>query len=233
VSATFRKVSGIVFDLDGTLIDSRRDIAESANHALERAGLARLPAEELESYVGDGAPLLMARAARLDVKDEKVSQMVAYFLDYYAANPIANTDLMPGALEALEALGRRRYALGVCTNKPRRTSVAVLQGLKLDSRFAGLVAGDDLPERKPDPAPVRETARRMGVAVSEVVMVGDGPQDVLSGRAAGAYTVGVRGGIQALARLEAAKPDAMIETLAELSDVIRGLGSLRADFRHR
>jgi phosphoglycolate phosphatase len=221
VSSSFRKVSGVVFDLDGTLIDSRRDIAESANHALERAGLQRLPAAELESYVGDGAPLLMARAARLDVKDEKVPQMVADFLDYYATNPIANTDLMPGALEALEAL--RKYALGVCTNKPRRTSIAVLHGLKLDARFAGVVAGDDLPERKPDPAPVRETARRMGVAVEEVVMVGDGPQDVLSGRAAGAYTVGVRGGIQALARLEAAEPDALIETLAELPELISRL----------
>jgi 2-phosphoglycolate phosphatase len=221
VSASFRKISGVVFDLDGTLIDSRRDIAESANHALERAGLERLPAGELESYVGDGAPLLMARAARLDVKDEKVTRMVTDFLDYYAANPIANTDLMPGALEALEALGG--YVLGVCTNKPRRTSVAVLQGLRLDSRFAGLVAGDDLPERKPDPAPVREAARRMGVAVEEVVMVGDGPQDVLSGRAAGAYTVGVKGGIQALARLEAAQPDALIETLAELPAVISRL----------
>ncbi|HKY35937.1 MAG TPA: HAD-IA family hydrolase [Polyangiaceae bacterium] len=231
MSAGLLKVSAVVFDLDGTLIDSRRDIAESANHALELAGLGRLPVAELESYVGDGAPLLMARAARLDVKDEKVSRMVADFLDYYAANPIANTDLMPGALETLEALGG--YALGVCTNKPRRTSVAVLQGLKLDRRFAALVAGDDLPERKPDPAPVRETARRMGVAVEEVVMVGDGPQDVLSGRAAGAYTVGVRGGIQALARLEAAKPDAMIETLAELPEVIRGLVSLRVGFRHR
>jgi phosphoglycolate phosphatase len=221
VSSALWRVSGVVFDLDGTLIDSRRDIAESANHALERAGLPRLPAEEVESYVGDGAPLLMARAARLDVKDERVSQMTADFLDYYAAHPIANTELMPGALRALETLAG--YPLGLCTNKPRRTCLAVLKGLELDARFTGMVAGDDLPERKPDPAPVRETARRMGVAVGEVVMVGDGAQDVLSGRAAGAFTVGVRGGIQALSRLEAAKPDAMIETLAELPDLISRL----------
>jgi 2-phosphoglycolate phosphatase len=225
VSADPRKVSGIVFDLDGTLVDSRRDIAESANHALERAGLARLPHDELESYVGDGAPLLMARAARLDVKDPKVALMVADFLDFYAANPIANTDLMPGALFALDTLAP--YTLGVCTNKPRRTSVAVLAGLKLEQRFAGVVAGDDLPQRKPDPAPVHETARRMGVATSEVVMVGDGPQDVLSGRAAGAYTVGVRGGIQAYDRLQAAAPDVIIDTLAELPEIVSRLASGR------
>ena len=163
----------------------------------------------------------MARAAGIDVKDEKVAQMVAHFLDYYAANPIAHTDLMPGALAALDALSG--YALGVCTNKPRRTSIAVLQGLKLAERFAGVVAGDDLPQRKPDPAMVHETARRMGVATREVIMVGDGPQDVLSGRAAGAYTVGVRGGIQAYERLEAAGPDVMIDTLAELPDVVSRL----------
>lgn len=221
MTAPTRRVSGVVFDLDGTLVDSRRDIAESANHALERAGLPRLPHAELESYVGDGAPMLMARAAKLDVKHAKIAAMVADFLDFYAMNPIAHTALMPGALEALEGLSS--YALGVCTNKPRRTSLAVLQGLKLEARFAGVVAGDDLPQRKPDPAMVHETARRMGVPTSEVVMVGDGPQDVLSGRAAGAYTVGVRGGIQAYERLQACNPDVIIDSLAELPEVVSRL----------
>jgi phosphoglycolate phosphatase len=214
-------VSGVVFDLDGTLVDSRIDIAVSANHALERNGFPARPHEELETYVGDGAPMLMARAARVDPKDSIVARMVADFLDYYAINPIANTGLMPGALEALDALGS--LALGICTNKPRRTSVAVIQGLKLEARFTGLVAGDDLPQRKPDPAPVAEAARRLGVPVAEVVMVGDGPQDVLSGKAAGAFTVGVRGGIQAYERLAAASPDVIIETLAELPDVVSRL----------
>ena len=214
-------VGGIVFDLDGTLVDSRRDIAEAANHALEKAGLERLPHDELESYVGDGAPLLMARAARIDVKDAKTEAMVAYFLDYYAEHAIDHTAVMPGALEALEALGG--YPLGVCTNKPRRTSVAVLRGLGLEARFKGVVAGDDLPQRKPDPAMVHEAARKLGVPVAEVVMVGDGPQDVLAGRAAGAFTVGVRGGIQAFERLAASEPDLMIDTLAELPAAINRL----------
>jgi len=221
VSAPGRKVSGVVFDLDGTLVDSRRDIAEAANHALQKAGLTPLPHPELESYVGDGAPLLMARAARIDVKDPKTAQMVADFLDYYAAHPIDHTSVMPGTIEALDALVS--YALGVCTNKPRRTSVAVLQGLGLEPRFKGVVAGDDLPQRKPDPAMVHESARRLGVRVTEVVMVGDGPQDVLSGRAAGALTVGVKGGIQALERLAASEPDIMIDTLAELPAAIAAL----------
>jgi len=214
-------VSGVVFDLDGTLVDSRRDIAEAANHALEKAGLPRLPHDELESYVGDGAPLLMARAARVDVKDSKTRVLVADFLDYYADHPIDHTDLMPGAFDALRTL--ERYPLGVCTNKPRRTAVAVLRGLQLEARFKGVVAGDDLPRQKPDPAMVVEAARLLGVPFAEVVMVGDGPQDVLAGRAAGAFTVGIRGGIQALDRLTAAEPDLILDTLAELPDAISRL----------
>lgn len=217
------KISGIVFDLDGTLVDSRRDIAEAANHALGKNGYAQLSHAELESFVGDGAPLLMARAARLDVKDEKVRGLVADFLDYYAEHPIDHTAPMAGALRALDELSG--YALGVCTNKPRRTTLAVISGLKLDARFAGVVAGDDLPQRKPDPAPVIEAARRIGVPVAEVIMVGDGPQDILSGRAAGAYTVGVRGGIQAFERLTASAPDCLIDTLAELPEVVSRLVS--------
>lgn len=214
-------VSGVVFDLDGTLIDSRRDIAEAANYALEKAGFARLLHDELESYVGDGAPMLMARAARLEVTDAKTALMVADFLDFYAEHPIDHTELMPGALAAMDALAG--VPLGVCTNKPRRTTVAVLRGLGLEGRFKGVVAGDDLPQRKPDPAMVHETARLLGVDVQAVAMVGDGPQDVLSGRAAGAFTVGVRGGIQAFERLAASGPDAMIDTLAELPGALSQL----------
>lgn len=214
-------VSGVVFDLDGTLVDSRRDIAEAANHALEKAGLARLPHDELESYVGDGAPLLMARAARLEVTDLKTKAMVADFLDYYAEHPIDYTNVMPGGLDALNALGH--LPLGICTNKPRRTSIAVLRGLGLEARFKGVVAGDDLPKRKPDPSMVLESARLLGVPVQTVVMVGDGPQDVLSGRAAGAFTIGVRGGIQALSRLTESAPDLMIDTLADLPKAINQL----------
>jgi phosphoglycolate phosphatase len=214
-------VRGVVFDLDGTLIDSRRDIAEAANHSLERAGLTRLPHAEIESYVGDGAPLLLARAARLDVKDLKLTPMVADFLDYYEKHPVDHTRLMPGALEALDALAG--LPLAVCTNKPRRTSVVVLRELGLTARFQALVAGDDLPQRKPDPAPVHESARLLGTTAASVVMVGDGPQAVLSGRAAGARTIGVRGGIQAFERLAAASPDLVIDTLAELTDALSRL----------
>lgn len=215
-------VAGVVFDLDGTLVDSRRDIVVAANHALAKAGYACLPHAELEGYIGDGAPLLMAQAARIDVADERTHALVLDFLDYYAEHPLDFTTLMAGALDALDALDA--FPLGVCTNKARRTSVAVLRGLGLERRFRSVVAGDDLPQRKPDPAMVQEAARQLGISPRATVMVGDGPQDVLAGRAAGAYTIGVRGGILALERLVASKPDRIIETLAELPEAISQLG---------
>jgi phosphoglycolate phosphatase len=220
VSAT---AFAVVFDLDGTLVDSRRDIAEATNHALRKAGRAELPHAEIESYVGDGASWLMARAARLRIEDPRTAALVADFLDFYAEHPLDYTRVMPGALEALEAL--RGARLGVCTNKPRRSSLAVLRGLALEPRFDCLVAGDDLPERKPHPAMVLEAARRLGVPVTDVVMVGDGAQDVRAGKSAGAHTVGVRGGIQAFERLAEAGPELIIDTLAELPAALSRLAS--------
>jgi len=211
---------GIVFDLDGTLIDSRRDIVEAANHALAAHGFATLPAAEIESYVGDGAPLLVSRAARIDEDDARVELLLAAFLEYYTAHPIDHTTIMPGALAALRALGA--HALAVCTNKPRVTTVRVLEGLGLARYFRAVVAGDDLPQRKPDPAPILHIARELGLAATELVVVGDGAQDVLAGRAARARTVGVEGGIQPVERLIAAQPDALLQSLDALPGVIAG-----------
>jgi phosphoglycolate phosphatase len=213
----------VVFDLDGTLVDSRRDIAEATNHALRKSGRPELAHDEIESYVGDGAPWLMARAARLGIEDPQTAALVADFLDFYAQHPLDHTRIMPGALEALEAL--RGTPLGVCTNKPRRSSLSVLRGLALEARFDCLVAGDDLPERKPHPAMVLEAARRLGVPVADVVMVGDGAQDVRAGKSAGAHTVGVRGGIQAFERLAEAEPELIIDTLAELPAALSRLAN--------
>jgi phosphoglycolate phosphatase len=216
-----RVVRGVLFDLDGTLVESHRDIAAAANHALGVHGFARLSNAELETYMGDGAPPLLTRAARLLPGDPRLQLLLKDFLDYYAAHPVDNTQLMPGVLDALGTLAS--FPLGVCTNKPRRTTFAVLEHFELIERFKGVVAGDDLPHRKPHPAPVLHGATLLGVAAEALVMVGDGPQDILSGRAAGAFTVGVRGGIQAEERLLSAEPHEMIDSLAELPALIERL----------
>jgi 2-phosphoglycolate phosphatase len=208
----------VVFDLDGTLVDSLADIAAATNHTLAAHGRAALSEPEIAGYVGDGAPLLLARAARLDPAAPELQSLLGTFLDYYAAHAADRTRLLPGAREALAALSD--FALALLTNKPRRTTDALLARLDLAPAFAVVIAGGDLAAQKPDPTPLRQIAERLGLSPQELVMVGDGPQDVECGRAAGARTVGVLGGIAAPERLLAAKPDAVIDSLAELPALV-------------
>jgi phosphoglycolate phosphatase len=209
----------VVFDLDGTLVDSGEDIAQATNFALQRHGFSRLALPEVLSYVGDGARLLLARAARLDPEDPRLAGLLSTFLDHYAEHAVDHTRPLPGALEALDSL--QDFTLAVCTNKPRRTTEIVLRALELERRFKTSIAGGDLPQSKPDPAPLHEIARRLEVTPDELVMVGDGPQDVECGRSAGARTVGVLGGIADAARLRAAEPDAIVSSLIELPALLR------------
>ena len=211
-------IQAIVFDLDGTLVDSRRDIATACNHALVAHGLPALPLAEVEAYVGDGARALLARSARLPEEHPHVGGLLEAFLDYYAAHPTDQTPLMPGAAEALAALAR--LPLAICTNKPRRTTLAVLEALGLKAQFAVINAGGDLPEKKPHPGPLLYLARELGLSPGALMMVGDGAQDVLAGHAAGAITVGVRGGIQPVERLLAAEPHYLLSTLHELPALV-------------
>jgi phosphoglycolate phosphatase len=207
-------IRALIFDLDGTLIDSRADIARSANRALAALGFDELPIETLSEFVGDGASKLLERAARIGPEDPRVAALLRVFLDEYAAHPVVTTTVFPGAREALEALSALPLAL--CTNKPRVTTELVLRALDLERHFRAVVAGDDLPRRKPDPLPISHLAERLGVPVEHVLVVGDGAQDIEAGRAAGARTVGVRHGIQPLERLLAASPERVLDSLAEL-----------------
>jgi phosphoglycolate phosphatase len=205
---------GIVFDLDGTLIDSRQDISAAANHALVAHGFAALSLAEISSYVGDGARPLLSRAARLPPEDAQLDALLSTFLDYYAAHPTDHTLLLPGAHEALAQLAHLPLAL--CTNKPRSITDAVLRTLRLPAEFQVVVAGGDLPKNKPDPLPLQHIAQHLGLSTSELVMVGDGSQDILCAKAAGAHSVGVEGGIQARDLLIASEPDLLLRSLSEL-----------------
>ena len=212
---------GVVFDLDGTLIDSRQDIAEAANHALAAHGFATLSVSEISSFVGDGARLLLARAARLAPDASDLDALLGEFTAYYRAHPTDYTRLLPGVQEALDALAE--LPLSLCTNKPRAIADAVLSNLRLAAKFQVVVGGGDLPKSKPDPAPLLHIAERLGLSPAELVMVGDGAQDIACAKAAGAHSVGVEGGIQGQAEMLAAGPDAVVRTLSELPALIERL----------
>ncbi len=216
----------VVFDLDGTLIDSRADIARACNHVLRTTGRSELPEDLISTYVGDGARALVARATNLAETDPEVDALVEAFLDFYTEHPTEHTELMPGAAEALRAFANRPISL--CTNKPRRTTNAVLMGLGLERHFAVVVAGDDAPQKKPHPAPLELVASRLGVSTASLVMVGDGPQDVECGHAVGAHTVGVRGGLLPLKRLVDSRPDVLLDSLSELPAWLRALEDAKA-----
>jgi phosphoglycolate phosphatase len=212
-------VGGVVFDLDGTLVDSLEDIARAANHCLAAAGLPPRETAEIKNYVGDGARLLLARASGLGPTEPLLDEMLERFSVYYTAHAVDHTRLLPGAREVLAALAHLPRAL--CTNKPRITTLALLDGLGIDGEFDVVVAAGDVPQNKPHPAPLERVSRELGVPCARLVLVGDGPQDVACAKAAGARSIGIREAIIVpLERLQAAGPDAVV-ALADVPGLIQ------------
>lgn len=212
----------VVFDLDGTLIDSRGDIVAALNHALTRSGRTPLPAQVIVRYVGDGARTLIARSAQLPEASEDVDALLQSFLTYYVDHPIDFTRWMEGAREVLEVLGEMPdLALGICTNKPRVTTDAVLTSLGIGDLFKAVYAGGDGPEKKPAPEPLLYCSQAMDVPPASMVMVGDGPQDVECARAAGMRSVVIEGGYSPLERVLSAGPDVLLRSLSELPEIIQ------------
>ncbi len=183
--------------------------------------MAALPVERIKTFVGDGARTLVVRASGFDEHDPRVASLLAYFLDYYMAHAATFSRPLPGALAALEELGRT-LPLALATNKTRAATEAALEALDLARYFRVIVAGGDPPRPKPSPEPLVFIADRLSVTPRELVMVGDGPQDILAGRAAGARTVAIRGGMASDERLLEVAPDAMLASLEELPALMAG-----------
>jgi len=212
----------IVFDLDGTLVDSVTDLAQATNDALALAApeVAPIPREAVRSFVGDGAQKLIGRAiahtgARLAVED-----VLPLFLECYAKRLLETTRLYEGIPEALAALSHLKLA--VLTNKPGHLSRALLEGLGLASRFARILGPDDVASRKPDPGGLVGLMADLGMSPSETAMVGDSANDILVGRAAATHTVGVLWGLRPEDVIEA-KPDLTIDAPALLAPALLGV----------
>jgi 2-phosphoglycolate phosphatase len=221
-------VDGVVFDLDGTLVDSCDDIAQSANFCLDAAGFPPRTRAEVRSFIGDGSRLLLARASGLAPSDARVDAMLEHFIAYYTQHAADHTRLLPGAREALEALAHLPRAL--CTNKPRVTTLALLQALGIDALFDAVVGGGDVPHNKPHPAPLQRASELIAVPCRRLVLVGDGPQDVACARAAGARSIGITEAIIVpIEQLRAAGPDALValrDVPAQIDTWRRAAGTL-------
>lgn len=219
------KIKLVIFDLDGTLIDSRLDLVHSVNAALRHIGRPELPEDVIASYVGDGAPILIQRALGNEPVDEAlVRKGLEYFLTYYRAHKLDHTTVYPGVCDALAAIqnasnGRPRK-MAVLTNKPVVASRAIIEALGMNRYFSQVYGGNSFSTKKPDPEGARKLMEESGAAPEETAIIGDSHTDVETGRNAGLWTVAVRYGF-APHTLDAALPDVLVDQPLELATVFR------------
>lgn len=211
----------IVFDLDGTLVDSKEDLAVAVNVAIESFGFPPLPHREIHGYVGDGAAALIRRALPA-TEDGLHGQVLDRFLSYYRRHLLDTTRPYPGVVESLRKW-TGRYRMALLTNKPLDMTEAILSGLSLSGFFSDVRGGDSFETKKPDPHGLLHILTEAGVAPSEAMMVGDSKNDVLAGRAAGTVTCGVTYGLGAEG-FAAHPPDFTVDRFPDLFARIRPAG---------
>ena len=215
----------VIFDLDGTLIDSRLDLVHSVNAALRHIGRPELPEHVIASYVGDGAQILIQRALGGELVDEAiVRQGLEFFLTYYRAHKLDHTTVYEGIIDALAAIERpvsgQRRKLAVLTNKPVIPSRAIIEALRMKKFFLQIYGGNSFATKKPDPEGARKLLEECRVRAEHAVIIGDSHTDVETGHNAGLRTVGVTYGF-APQSLADAKPDVIVDHPRELMELFR------------
>jgi phosphoglycolate phosphatase len=219
-----RSIQLVIFDLDGTLIDSRLDLVHSVNAALRHIGRPELPDDVIASYVGDGAPVLIQRALGGEQVDEAlVRKGLEFFLKYYREHKLDHTTVYPGVAAALAAIqnlaghcsnGSPRK-LAVLSNKPVIPSKAIIEALGLGQFFSQVYGGNSFATKKPDPEGARRLLEEYGVQPRQAAIIGDSHVDVNTGRNAGMATVGVTYGF-APHTLQDEPPDVLVDHPSEL-----------------
>jgi phosphoglycolate phosphatase len=221
----------LVFDLDGTLIDSRQDLCNSVNATLANFDLPELTDDVIAGFIGDGAAMLIRRALAVPgelpggVDEEFFQEAFAYFLTYYRAHKLDFTTVYPGVMESLEALrtlpdgSPRRMA--VLTNKPVGPAVAICEGLGLSPYFFRVYGGDSFSTKKPDPLGLVTLMREAGAAPEETLMIGDSEVDIQAARNAGVWALGCTFGLSP-DTVEVAGPDVLVDHAAEWAVALDG-----------
>jgi phosphoglycolate phosphatase len=223
----------LVFDLDGTLIDSAQDLCNSVNAALSECRLGPLPDPAIAGFVGNGAPMLMRRslglAGNIDpgkVSEDAFARAYAFFLQYYREHKLDFTYAYEGVLDALKALhelhdapGGPQRTMAVLTNKPVRPARGICEGLGLADYFLHIYGGDSFPLKKPDPLGLRSLMEETGATPDETVMIGDSKVDVETARNAGAWSVGCAFGFGPQNILDTL-PDVLVDSAADWTQAL-------------
>lgn len=224
----------VIFDLDGTLIDSRQDLVESVNGMLRHFHHPELPAEVVASYVGDGAPMLVRRALG-DPKDERFfKKALDYFLAYYRGHKLDHTHVFAGIPEALRRVrgdGSQRRKMAVLSNKPVHPSRAIVEALGLGELFIRVYGGNSFATKKPDPLGVETLLKETATMPEKAIIVGDSSIDILTGRNAKTWTCGVTYGFAPHTLCET-PADVEIDTPAELGDLFASDAASSQETRH-
>lgn len=215
---TTRRFMHVCFDLDGTLIDSRADLASAMNRVLGDLGREPLPLATLQSFVGEGARRLVERSLG-ESSTALVAEALDRFLRWYGAHLLDETRLYPEVPEMLAGLADRGIVLTLLTNKPEAMSRTILDGLRVGGRFAAVVGGDSLPVRKPDPAGLDHLLAAVGVPRVASLLVGDSGIDVRTARAAGVEFCGVAWGLTPEG-MWAERPERVIDRPTDLLAVV-------------
>jgi phosphoglycolate phosphatase len=206
----------LIFDLDGTLIDSKLDLANSVNATRVHMGLPGVPVDEAASWVGNGAPVLIRRAMGPDAPQQDVDRALAWFLEHYFLHMLDNTVLYPGVREGLDEFAQAGLKMAVLTNKPVRFSRALIAGLGVGARFFQVYGGNSFERKKPDPMGVEALCGEAGVEAGRTLMIGDSSVDIRTARNAGIAACGVTWGLQPES-LNDPPPDFIVDRMEQLT----------------
>jgi phosphoglycolate phosphatase len=207
----------LIFDLDGTLIDSRLDLIHAVNATRAQAGRGPLPQEQIFSFVGNGAPVLIQRAMGPGASEDEVRSALEFFFDYYRHHALDYTVLYPGVREALDRLHSAGAKLAVLTNKPVKISHRIMKGLGVAPLFFRIYGGNSFEHKKPHRIGIDTLRAETSVPAEETWMVGDSYVDILTARNAGVASCGVTYGFQP-ETFQEFPPDVLVDRLEDFAD---------------
>lgn len=220
-------LKALIFDLDGTLIDSAPDLRTACNKVLVHHGRREISLDEVMKFIGNGAPKLIERAFRAtgdEVSGDEVQTLTQEFLAFYTGHEADETRPYPGVMETLQKLKDAGYRMALCTNKPKAPTVNLMDELGMSDFFEVVLGGDELERKKPDPQMIHHVVQEMGVEVGDAVMIGDSPNDIDAAKNAGMKNIAVSYGYRKVS-VEEMAADVVIHEMVSLPATLSHLTS--------